>query len=176
MQPDDPSGYNNRGSAYFYLGGADNLQRALADFDRAVALAPDDPTGYYNRGLAYIRLDDGARWRADLERALAQGHPGAHEALCWGYSLSEDPTAAVDHCLEALKAGAAGPLENLGVAYARIGRLAEARSELAAYRDKLAAGEGASAAKMARLDEWLTALGAGKNPFDAEALKTLREE
>lgn len=174
---DDPAAYNNRGSAYFLLGGADNLARALADFDRAIELAPGDPAGYYNRGLVYVRLDNGPKWRADLERALELGHQGAHEGLCWGNSLSEEPAAALGQCEAALKGAGPGPLENLAVAYARTGQYAEAADALRKFRDELGkATGGAPAEKAAQIETWLAALDEEKNPFDAEALKRLREE
>jgi tetratricopeptide (TPR) repeat protein len=175
---DDANAFNNRGSAYFFLGGSDNARLAVADFDRAIALEPDSMTGYYNRGLAYVRLDEGPKWRADLQRALDGGHPGAEAALCWGFSLSEEPATAIEQCSQALAAnGDTGPLENLGLAYARMGQYDQAAAALRRYRDDLrAAGAGEDSEKVRQLDGWVAALGAGKNPFDAEALRRLREE
>lgn len=168
---DDPAAYNNRGSAYFLLRGADNARLALGDFNHAVALAPDDVTGYYNRGLALIRLDEGEGWRADLMRAVDGGHDRAPVALCWGYSLSEEPESALDYCQQAEEQGDTGSLENLAVALARIGQFSEAKTALEKFRATTS-----GAAKAAEIDGWLTALSAGKNPFDAETLRRLREE
>jgi tetratricopeptide (TPR) repeat protein/transcriptional regulator with XRE-family HTH domain len=174
---DDPAAFNNRGSAYFLLGGRDNIARALADFEKAIALAPQDPTGYYNRGLIYVRLDDEPRWRADLQRALESGHPGAHEALCWAFSLSEEPVKAVDHCHEAIKAGAGpGPWENLGVAHARCGHFAEAADALRQYRKLQPANAAGPSPKIRQIDGWVAALNAGRDPFDEATLRLLREE
>ena len=177
-QGDDPTAYTNRGSAYFLLGDSDNISRALADFDKAIALAPQDPVGYYNRGLVYVRLDDDPRWRADLQRALDGGYTGGHEGLCWAFSLSEEPAAAIDHCQQAVKGrDDPGPLENLGVAYARIGQYDEAAAALGKYREGLRSSiTGLSSAKEAQISEWLAELRAGNNPFDAKALRRLREE
>ncbi len=174
---DDPAAYNNRGTAYFLLGGPEPTRQALADFDRAVTLAPGDGVGYYNRGLVYVRLNEGAGWRADLQAALAAGYAGAAEGLCWGYALSEAPAQAISYCQDALKAAAgAGPWENLGVAYARIGQYAEAAAALTRYRESLTASPQASAAKLARLEAWVRALQAGANPIDGAAIQALREE
>lgn len=171
LHRDDPAARNNRGSAYFYLGGAENAQRALEDFNRAVELAPQDVTGYYNRGLAHIRLDQTAAWQADLGRALEGEHPRALVALCWGYSLSAEPQTAVDYCRQAAEGGDAGSWENLAVAYARSGVIDEALAALEKFR---ATPQGA--AKLAEVDAWLAALKNRENPFDAEALRRLREE
>lgn len=174
---DDAAAHTNRGSAYFLLGGPDNLSRALDDLDRAIAIDPSEPAGYYNRGLVYIRLDAGPQWRADLERALALANPATRGGLCWGYSLSDEPAKAIEYCLAAIKAGGdAGAWENLGVAYARAGQIADGLSALETYRERLAASGDAPAGKMERLDAWVSALKAGRNPIDAEAVKRLREE
>jgi Tfp pilus assembly protein PilF/DNA-binding XRE family transcriptional regulator len=168
---DDPAARNNRGSAYFFMGDVENARRALEDFGKAVALAPADTTGYFNRALAEIRLDQGEAWRADLRRALEGGHPRAAVALCWGYSLSEEPATAVDHCRQAAEDGDAGSLENLAVALARSGQREEARDALARFRDTPQ-----GAAKSAEVDAWLATLAAGQDPFDAATLRRLREE
>jgi tetratricopeptide (TPR) repeat protein/DNA-binding XRE family transcriptional regulator len=168
---EDVAALNNRGSAYIFLGGAKNARLALQDFGQAVALAPDDLTGYYNRGLAYVRLDQDRGWRADLARALEGGHPQAGIALCWAYSLSEEPETAVAYCREAAEGGDAGSWENLGVALARSGQFAEARAALEELR---ATAQGPR--KAVELDEWMGGLGEGKNPFAAETLRRLREE
>lgn len=168
---DDPTARNNRGSAYFYLGGAENARHALADFGKAVEVAPEDVTGYYNRGLAYIRLDQTAAWQADLRHALEGEHPRAVVALCWGYALSAEPQTAVDYCRQATGDGDAGSWENLTVAYARSGAFNEARAALEMFRETPL-----GRAKRAEVDAWLAALRMGKNPFDAEAVRRLREE
>lgn len=46
-----------------------DIDRAIAEFDRAIAASPDLASAYYNRGLAYRRKGDAARARADLDRA-----------------------------------------------------------------------------------------------------------
>ena len=50
MNPDFSIAYYNRGSAYIDTGEYD---RAIADFDRALALSPKNADVYYDRGLAY---------------------------------------------------------------------------------------------------------------------------
>lgn len=48
--PNDPQGYIKRGSA---LAQAGRTEDALADFNKAIALASDNADAYYNRGMLY---------------------------------------------------------------------------------------------------------------------------
>ncbi|QKQ74046.1 tetratricopeptide repeat protein [Nostoc sp. TCL240-02] len=60
--------YNNRG--ILYADQPDGVQRALADFNRAIALDPEYVESYFNRGLlkeAY--LNDKASAIADIRQA-----------------------------------------------------------------------------------------------------------
>lgn len=172
---DEAGARNNRGTAYFLLGGAENLGKALLDFDRAIDLAPGEPVSYFNRGLVYVRLDDGPKWRADLEAALAGGETRANEGLCWGYALSEQPAQAIAPCRAATEvAKDIGSWENLGIAYARMGEYGKAITALETYRARLVANGGST--KIQRVDAWLSALKAGRNPVDAEMVRGLREE
>ena len=53
--PNDPSAYNVRGTAY---GRAGRLREALADFDRAIQLDPRFYQAYANRALVHRRMDN----------------------------------------------------------------------------------------------------------------------
>ena len=56
LKPDYIEALNNRGTAYFnYL---KNPTAALADFDRAIALAPKQGLYYLNRANCYFSLGD----------------------------------------------------------------------------------------------------------------------
>jgi protein O-mannosyl-transferase len=50
-----PLAYNNRGMAFSEIG---KFDKAIADFDRAVAINPEYAKAYYNRGLAYDKLGE----------------------------------------------------------------------------------------------------------------------
>ena len=68
LDPNYAKAYNNRGSAYSYLG---DLRHAIVDYDKAIALDPEKPQPYANRGLAYSALGDPDQAIADLQRALS---------------------------------------------------------------------------------------------------------
>jgi tetratricopeptide (TPR) repeat protein/S1-C subfamily serine protease len=60
--------YNNRGLAKSALG---QQAAAIADYDRAIAIAPQDSQAYYNRGVAKSDLGQKAAAIADFDRAIA---------------------------------------------------------------------------------------------------------
>ena len=59
--PDLAYAYHNRGIAYHVKG---DIDKALPDYDQAVALDPKNALQHSNRGLAYS-------WKGDMARALA---------------------------------------------------------------------------------------------------------
>ena len=68
MNPSFLNSYINRGTAFFLSGRPD---KAIADFDRVIALDPSNFQAYYNRGQIFQkmgRLDKAAR---DLSIAKA---------------------------------------------------------------------------------------------------------
>ena len=60
--------YTNRGTAYQEKGEVD---RAIADYTKAIALDPNDATAYNNRGFAYYRKGESDRAIADYTKAIA---------------------------------------------------------------------------------------------------------
>jgi len=65
--PRIPEAYNNRGAVYAGLGQYD---RALADYERALAIDPDFSRALNNRGTAFQRIGDFEKARADFDQAI----------------------------------------------------------------------------------------------------------
>jgi tetratricopeptide (TPR) repeat protein len=64
--PADVTAYFNRGAAYELSG---DIDRAIADYTKAIELAPDNAAAYDNRGRAYARKGDYTRSVADVLKA-----------------------------------------------------------------------------------------------------------
>jgi tetratricopeptide (TPR) repeat protein len=172
--PGDAASHVNRGAAYLRLKRPGDLEHALEDLDRAVALEPGMVEAYFNRGLARIRRNDAAGWQADLKQALVldPDHAGAYAALCWGYALDRQGAAALAYCDRAVALAPSGPgRDSRGIAYAELGRTAEAMSDFEEYlRGDVPPAEHSERAG------WLAALAAGRDPFDHATLDRLRQE
>jgi tetratricopeptide (TPR) repeat protein/DNA-binding XRE family transcriptional regulator len=179
-QPEDVASFINRAAAYLRLGGAENLARAIADCERAIALAPDWPEALFNCGVAHVRLANRPAWQADFARlqTLAPNHPGLQEALCWAYTLDEEPETALPYCDRAIALAPDGPgRDSRAIVYAQLGRLTEAIADLEEYSASLRQKDPARYDReTARYQTWLTALRAGQNPFDRVTLEQLRRE
>lgn len=187
--PENAAAHNNRGTAYLSLAKAgatptdrpsEALDRAIADFDRAVTLAPGAPEAYFNRALAYIRRGETARWLQDLDRVLVldPDHLGAHIALCWAYALDAQPEQALPFCERAVALDPNGPArDSRGIVYAQMGQYGEAIADFEAYLASLREqGEARYQQYGPRREAWLIALRAGRNPFDSATLERLRQE
>jgi len=68
VDPQDAGAYVNSGNSFFELGDYD---RAIADYDKAIALNPQDADAYYNRGLAYYHKGDYDQAITDFNQAIA---------------------------------------------------------------------------------------------------------
>lgn len=77
--PSDPAGYGNRG--LYYLGHG-FLDKALQDFDRAIALRTDKAAVFMGRGAALARKKQFDKAIPDLDRAIGLD-PKNIEALLW---------------------------------------------------------------------------------------------
>ena len=64
--PADATAHLNRAAAYELSG---DIDRAIADFTKAIELAPDNSAAYNNRGRAYARKGDYTRSVADVLKA-----------------------------------------------------------------------------------------------------------
>ena len=100
------------------------------------------------------------------------------EALCWAYVLDEEPETALPHCDRAIARDPGGPSrDSRGIAYAQLGRFAEAAADFEAYLDSLRQRDKARYSREEpRYRAWLDTLRAGRSPFDRASLDQLRRE
>lgn len=122
LRAESASGWQGLGLAFYYHG---QYQSALVALERAQRLAPEDVRFNNNLGFLYLlthRLDHAITFfKKTLE--LNQNYPTAKIGLCGAYTLAEQPTAALDLCLEAARnyATSAVPKYFLGHAYLDLG-------------------------------------------------------
>jgi tetratricopeptide (TPR) repeat protein len=175
------SAYNNRGVAYLSRREEGDLQRAISDFSQAIELDPDLGSAWYNRGLSYMALGEAydERTLADLRRAqaLQPNAPGPNNALCWQLSLAGQPEEALPYCHAAVEADpTAYSRDSRGLAYALLGRTEEAIADFEAFVAWAEEQPGEPDPHTVRCQGWVETLRAGRNPFDEETLRALRNE
>jgi tetratricopeptide (TPR) repeat protein len=78
LAPTNAAVFNNRGLAYFAL---NQYERAIADYDQAIALDPTDAFAFYLRAGTYEKVGDPSAARRDFRRAMALGFPLAEARL-----------------------------------------------------------------------------------------------
>ena len=66
-EPKDASAFSRRGAA---LMSRRELERAIADFDKACAMAPTEPSYFYQRGMAHWQAEQRDLAMADLDKAV----------------------------------------------------------------------------------------------------------
>jgi tetratricopeptide (TPR) repeat protein len=170
----------NRGIAYYQRNDEGDAAKAIDDFTRAIELDPIDHRSYYHRGLARIRNNDTVTWRQDLDKAhmLAPGDASVLNGLCWGHGVFGEATTALAYCDQAVERDPTGSsLDSRAIAYAQVGRYADAAADLtnylawvnATYPDLYAKYRGV------QVEEWIAALQSGNNPFDAATRERLRQ-
>lgn len=180
--PDDATAYNNRGAVYLERRAAGDLLRAVRDFTRAIDLMPKAHAAYFNRGLAYFALGEAydGQSLADLRRArtLQPDAPGPNNALCWQLSLLGRPEEALPYCEAAVATDpTAMSRDSRGLAYALLGRTAEAVADFEAFLAWLDTQPEKTYQRYGpRRQAWLEALRAGRNPFHTGELRSLRSE
>lgn len=93
--------YSNRGNSFFELG---KFQRAVDDYDIALALTPEDDVTLSNRGAAYTDLGEFDKAIADFDAAIAldRTNPTAWANRCWANTLRKEYLKALSDCNRAL--------------------------------------------------------------------------
>lgn len=182
LQPGLAAAVNNRGAAYLERNASGDLQRAEADFRRALFLSPDDQVPLFNLALALAR--QGSQGLPEALELLEQAElsdpnsAGVQNALCWFLGLSGSPEQALSHCDRAVALDPSGySNDSRGLALALLDRPQEAAAEFRKFLDRLDADDPQGYERYApsRL-EWLAALDRGENPFDRATLDGLLQE
>jgi len=97
LNPDDPSGFIQRGYAYHELLDPD---RAIADFTEAIRLKPESGRAYFARALAYRRAENWTAALADISTVIER-NPQADSAFnlraAIHYRTGDFPAALADH-------------------------------------------------------------------------------
>lgn len=180
LAPRNPAPLINRGIAYYQRNGEGDADAAVADFTAAVALDADNAKSYYHRALALLRARADARWLADMQQAaaLAPDDPAIDNGFCWGYGVSAQPELALPSCAAAVAADPTGAsLDSRAIAYGQLGRYAEAAADLEDYLGwvKRTYPDLYPKYRGPQVEDWIAALRAGENPFDAATLAALRQ-
>ena len=68
LKPDLSFAYCNRGDAYFYK---ENYDKALTDYNKALAIQPDYSNVYYRRAILYKKTGTYDKARADYDKATS---------------------------------------------------------------------------------------------------------
>ncbi len=127
LRPDYWRHHSMLGAFYYAIG---NYPEAIAAFTRVTRLAPDNARGFHNLGAVYYRIGDSGNALANYEKALAiNPRPETRSAIGNIHYDEGRYQAALDAFLEAAKGSANdGVLRgNVGDAYARLGRVEQAR-------------------------------------------------
>jgi lipoprotein NlpI len=127
----DANAFTSAGVTHLQQGEND---RAIRDFDRAIALRPGLVVAWRNRGLAYRNKGDFERALADYDQAtlLAPGEPRLYVDRGQVYLATNDPNRAIqdfDRAV-ALKPDLAAALEYRGKANFLLGNVAQAAADL----------------------------------------------
>jgi tetratricopeptide (TPR) repeat protein len=176
LKPTAPS-YNNRGRIYAFLG---DLDKAIADYDSALALDPNDAAALANRAIDHVKQRKYAVALADADHALALKPDNPKLLLARGFArrMTHDLPGAIADDTAAIAADPDNPQGYMdrGFAYRDAGRLEDAiadwtkasaldpkQSAGLVQRSQLYAARGDYAKALADLDEAI-----GRTPDSGE--------
>ncbi len=171
----------NRGTAYYDRNQSGDLDLALVDLDRAIQLQSKRPIQYFMRGLARLRKEPTSVWESDFRTVLElQGEDvSANVALCWGFLVTDRIEPAVAECARVRVASenAAENADLQGILLAQSGKLEQAELELKRHLEWLKTRPPQLYERLNGLlvEQWISDLETGKNPFDKAVLEQLRK-
>jgi tetratricopeptide (TPR) repeat protein len=125
-----PVAYYNRGTTFERMGMPD---RAIADYDKAIAIKPSYYDAYNNRGLAFEKMGLLDKAIADYDRAIAL-KPSYYEAFN-NRGLAFQKMGLLDNAVKdlemamTLKQSSSAAYDNLGKIYGKTGRFDRAIEE-----------------------------------------------
>ena len=122
--------YNNRGLAYV---AENDLARAIADFDKSLALDPGRIEPLMDRGMAYGMQGDDEKAVADFSAAIEQDPNSAdpYNGRCYTFAKMGKAAAALDDCNRALALAPNTPyiLDSRAYAFLRAGDFRRAAAD-----------------------------------------------
>jgi tetratricopeptide (TPR) repeat protein len=126
-----PLAYNNRGLAFYNKG---QLDQAIEDFNKAIALDPAFFKAYLNRGAAFVNRGQFDQANADFDKAIAlnPSYSEAHNAKGSLFGMSGALDNAVEQFSKAIEInpGYSAAYGNRGAAYSLLGRNDKALEDL----------------------------------------------
>jgi len=126
-----PMAYNNRGLAFDESGQVD---RAIADFDRAIAINPSYSDAYYNRGTVFYKTGLLKAAMDDLDRTIAldpEYYKAYNNRGAVYYTMEEFDRAIADYDRAiVLNPSYFQAYYNRGLAFNKVGRFDEATKDL----------------------------------------------
>jgi tetratricopeptide (TPR) repeat protein len=180
--PEMISALNNRGLAYLHRASVGDLERAEADFRRALTLNPAYVPAAVNLAISLLHQDpDNLEEALALLEGIVDIKPDsvvALNALCWYTSLAGRPEEALPHCDQAVELDPSGfSNDSRGLALALLGRYEEAAAEFHFFLEILASEDIEAYNYYAPSRQaWIGMLEGGQNPFDASVLQDLLQE
>jgi tetratricopeptide (TPR) repeat protein len=180
--PEMISVLNNRGLAYLHRASVGDLERAEADFRRALTLNPAYVPAAVNLAISLLQQDpDNLEEALALLEGIVDIKPDsvvALNALCWYTSLAGRPEEALPHCDQAVELDPSGfSNDSRGLALALLGRYEEAAQEFQLFLEKLRSEDMEAYQRFVTSREaWIDMLVGGQNPFDQATLQSLLEE
>ena len=178
LDPKSGSAYANRAWFFDKQG---KVAQALDEYNQALVIDPNNAVWLSLRAFAAFRLGNTAQATADFKRALELDAESAIvlNNLCWAMNLGFEwqDAAALDLCQKAVEKDprTGGIRDSRGLARALRGDYPGAIEDFQ-YFVEWSKRHGEYSEYGKKREQWIGLLQSGKNPFDANVLRALREE